>query len=425
MAIERGVLDVAERDALIEMLADDITSRVVYENFLQAQILTQEQDASPHRLDAYEDLMQTLEQQGVLDRHMEVLPTTDEMLERGRAGLGMTTPELAVLLAYAKRTLADELLASDLPEAVDFQRDLAAYFPEEVVRRFGPLVAEHPLRRELIATIVSNEVIDSEGITFAARVKAETGSPAPMIVRAYRIAREVTGATRRWEAVERLEGWVDPALQRRLMAGVDELVEATARWHLGRGQTHLSAESIEVSRDAFEALSAALPEVGMPDWVAAREQRVGELMAAAVPRELARRHAYEDALVHAPDIIELAHLHNAPLATVARLSFVVADAFHLDRLARILSHLPRANRWQRSAARAVADDLLVLRRHLTDRVATQYPGVEPATAVDAFVESCGDRYTQLMRLMRSVAIEGGDDVASVVVAVRRIERLVG
>ncbi len=425
LAMERGVLDPGERNALIEALADDITTRVVYENFLQAQILTQEQDASPQRLDAYEDLMQSLERQGALDRVIEVLPSTEEMVERGRAGLGMTTPELAVLLAYAKRMLADELLTSDLPEAPDFQRDLAAYFPNEIVHRFGPLVTEHPLRRELIATIIANEVIDSEGITFVARLQAETGSLAPSIVRAYRIAREITGAGERWDAVERLEGEIDPELQHRLMAGVDELVEAMARWHLDRGETQLSPQTIAATREAFAALSDMLPKVGTPDWVAARDQRAAELVAAGAPGALARRHAYEDALVHAPDIIELARILDAPLDAVARLSFLVAEAFHLDRLTRILQQLPRADRWQRAAARAVADDLLGLRRQLTERVAERGVGLDPAAAVAAFVDSCGTRYTQLMRLTRSVAVEGGDDVASVMVAVRRIQRLVG
>ena len=425
LAIDRGVLDGAERDGLIGALSGDITAKVVYENFLQAQILSQEQAASINRLDAYEDLMQSLEQSGVLDRTIEMLPSTEDMVERGRVGLGMTTPELAVLLAYAKRMLSEELLGSDLPDAPEFQRDLATYFPDEVVRRFGSLLPEHPLRRELIATVVANEVIDSEGITFVARLTAETGSPAPAIVRAFRIAREVTGAVAWWDAIERIEGQIDPAIQHDLLAGVDALVEATARWHLGHGETQLPAQTIAANRDAFVALSDALPEIGTPEWVAAREQRVGELIGAGVPEELARRHAYADALVYAPDIIELARRHEAALDAMGRLSFLVAETFQLDRLTGILEQPSRSSRWQRSAGGAVADDLLALRRHLTERVAEQAGGLDPAGAVAAYVAACGDRFNQLTRVLRSVAVEGGDDVASVVVAVRRIQRLVG
>ena len=424
LAERRGLLDPAERAPLIAEVAGAVTDRVVYENFLQAQILTQEQEVSSQRLDAYEDLMQTLEQTSGLDRQLATLPGTDEMVERSRLGQSMTTPELAVLLAYAKRKLADDLLASELPDAPDFWGELDEHFPAKVVERFGSVLAEHPLRRELIATIVANEVIDSEGITYVSRLAAETGAAAEAIVRAYRVAREVTGATDRWAAIEALGGRVAPAVQHSLMSGIDELVERTSRWHLAHTKGALPLSSIRAMRNAYDELSAVIPTAGSAEWADRRMDRAADLVTVGVPEEVARRHVFESALVHAPDVIELSSEFGIPLAETARLSFVVADRFHLDRLRRVLDQVRLADRWQRSGARVVEDDLARLRRQLMVRVIEHSGSMDPVEAVAKYIADHRDGYDRLTRLMRAVSIDGGDDLASVVVAVRRIERLV-
>ena len=136
MAEERGDLDRAGRDELVAAAADDVVAAILYDNFLQAQILSQEVEASAGRLETYEDLMQSLESEELLDRDIEQLPSTEEITERARSGLGLTSPELAVLLAYAKRSLTEALLESDLPDWPTFEADLPTYFAAPVVERF-------------------------------------------------------------------------------------------------------------------------------------------------------------------------------------------------------------------------------------------------------------------------------------------------
>jgi glutamate dehydrogenase len=292
-----------------------------------------------------------------------------------------------------------------------------------VVDRFGELLAEHPLRRQIIATVVANEVINSEGITFVARLAAETGNEAPSIVEAYRIARIVTEAGRFWSTIEDLEGKLEPEIQHALLNGVDESVESAARWYLAQGDMELSPRALEATRAAFAELREHLPVVGSAEWAANKEERVADLAASGVPIELARRHVYRHAMVHAPDIVELARDRRMPLDVVAQLSFEVATAFQLDLLADRLADLPRTDRWQRAAARTVSDDLGRLRRQLTEQVVEAATDALPAAAVDAFVARHQIGHERLLRLMRSVALEGGDDVAALVVAVRRIESI--
>ena len=196
LAERRGELDRPARDALLSEVTDDVVAHVLYDSFLQAQILSQEVVASRSRMFAYEDLMSALEGRGLLDRASEALPSTEELAERRRGGRGLERPELALLLAYAKRALARDLLDSDFCDDPWLERDLREYFPDRVVERFGQLLAEHPLRRELIATINANEVVNSLGPTFVSQLAAERGAEAADIVRAFRIARDVIGARR-------------------------------------------------------------------------------------------------------------------------------------------------------------------------------------------------------------------------------------
>jgi glutamate dehydrogenase len=146
LAEQRGDLTRKQRDELLQAVADDVVRHVLYDNYLQAQILSQEVAASSGRLEAYEDLMTSLEAEGALERAIEYLPSTDEMAERRKAGGGMERPELCVLLAYAKRSLKQALLHSSLPDDPYLEHELERYFPRGVVERFGSLLPEHPLK---------------------------------------------------------------------------------------------------------------------------------------------------------------------------------------------------------------------------------------------------------------------------------------
>ncbi len=230
LAVARGDLTRKQRDVLLQEVTEDVVQHVLYTNYQQAQILSQVEGLALSRgLEAYEDLMQGLEAEGILERAIEFLPSTDEMAERSRNGVGMARPELCVLMAYAKRSIKDGVLASTLPSDPYLDGELSRYFPDRIIERFGYLVPEHPLRRELVAMIVANEVVNAQGITFVSRLATETGADPADVVRAFWIAREVTGATPRWQAIEALDGHVDPSVQVELMNGADAVVEGVAR----------------------------------------------------------------------------------------------------------------------------------------------------------------------------------------------------
>jgi glutamate dehydrogenase len=424
LAMQRGELTIEERNALLQEVEPDVVRHVLYDNFLQAQVLSQEAELSPARMEAFDDLMQGLEAQGLLDRALEALPGAEEMAERRRAGHGMVRPELAVLLAYAKQSLMDALLGSSLPDSQYLEQDLRGYFPSRVVERFGHVLAEHPLRRELIATLVANDVVNSQGITFVSRMVAETGSEAADVVRAYRIARDVTGAVERWAAIEGLVGALEPPILDELMAGVDRLVEMTARWYLLHAPGQLG-RAIEAHRAPFRAFGDALSSVAPEAWRQQREREAWSLMDRGVPEAVARRHVVQPFLVHGPNVVSVAADTGRSVEDVARAFFLVGDAAYIDWLEARLSDVPATTRWHRWALQAVEDDLLTARRRLAERVIAHADGRSVDEAMASFRAEHDDPTSRLARFMRGLALEEASDLAAVTVAVRQIRAMAG
>jgi glutamate dehydrogenase len=425
LAIQRGELTIEARNDILQDCAPDVVQHVLYDNYLQAQILSQEEAVSSQRIEAYEELMQQLEADGELEREVEFMPSSDEMAERRAGGQGLTRPELAVLLAYAKRQVFRELLEVDLPDSAYLASDLSRYFPPKIVDRYGHLLADHPLRREIIATMASNDVVNSQGITFVSRMVTETGASHADVVKAFRIARDVTGATARWSDVEALDGLIDPAVQSDLMTSIDWLVETTSRWYLVQGSGNLEAEAIAATRASFAEVSDAISQIGPDVWREEHEQVEQQLVGAGVPATVARRHAFQPELVHAPDIIAVAHATGRAPLEVARGFFVIGERLDIDWIETQLEQLPAATRWQRWAQQSMEDDLFALRRRLCERVLEHADGVAIDVAIDEFFAERAQTCERVMRFLRGLKMEGVSDLSQLTVAVRQIRSIAG
>ncbi|WP_205698973.1 NAD-glutamate dehydrogenase domain-containing protein [Conexibacter sp. SYSU D00693] len=426
LAVRRGELDRDGRNALLREVTDHVTAHVLRDSAQQAAVLAKEVRRASSTLYAYEDLMAALEADGLLVRGDEGLPGADELADRRRAGAGLERPELAVLLAYAKRSLTAALLASPLPDQPWIaEPELRGYFPDPVVERFGHLLAEHPLRRELVATLVANDVVDSLGPTYVSRLAVERAVSPAAVVRAFRLARESTGAVERWAAVEAL----DRALRDRgayweLVGGVDDLVEDTTRWWLTRQADEDPTAALATHRAGLEQLEAAMGELRSADWCARCDQEAERLEAAGAPARLARRHARQPALVHAPDLVAVAQATRREVLDVAGVAFGLGDALALDWLERACDELPAASRLQRWAVHAVRDDLLEARRVLTQRAVEEAPGASPADAVQAFLGRRAETGRRLQAFTRALSLDDAPaDLAGLTLAVRHLQAL--
>ncbi|HEU4974773.1 MAG TPA: NAD-glutamate dehydrogenase domain-containing protein [Baekduia sp.] len=425
LAVARGELDEDGRNALLREVTDDVTHHVLYDSFLQAQMLAQEVRGSATRMFAYEDLMEALEDAEILRRADEALPSPEEMADRRRQGDGLTRPELAVLMAYAKRLLTDSLLASDLPEDPAFARDLRTYFPRRVLERFDHLVDEHPLRRELVATLAANDVVDALGPTFVSGMARELGAEPAEVVRAFRVAREVSGGTQRWLEIEGHAAELEQDVAWQIMGGVDDLVGGITRWYL----LHPPGEDLEATMAAhgaaFVRLAEAMPGLRSERWREEHEAVAADLVRSGVPESLARTHAYQPALLHAPDIIAVAEATGRDERSVALTFFDLGERLGLEWLEQEVLELPGANRVQRWAQQALLDDVLEARRVLAQRALEESPGAEPAEAVEAFLAEREAPRRRLGAVARALRVEGDGELAGLTLAVRHLRGLGG
>ena len=330
----------------------------------------------------------------------------------------MSRPELAVLLSYAKMSLTDHLLASSLPDDPHFVDDLLGYFPDPIVERFSELILEHPLRRELVSTIVANQVLNSQGSTFYSRLRTITGSSAARIVRAYRIARLVTNASQRWVDVEALGSSIPPETAREMLRDIDRLVTIVTRWYLIRPSERSIDEEIDIAADDFSALAVGLKDIDDAEWQAPYQRVASELVDAGVPEELAARHAYQRTLRRGPDMVDLAHIYERDALDVAALYTRASRLFYIGWLERQIRSLPGSTSFDRLAIESLRDDLQWLRRDVVSTILDESDG-----SIDAFLEAHDRVQPRLDRWHQWISRDGIEDVSTGLIAVRRLRQL--
>ena len=379
-AIAAGELEAAARDALLVQMTDAVADLVLADNEAQANALEIAAVEAPLLVGVHARQMERLEQSAGLDRALEALPTAKVLQERHAAGVGLTSPELAVLLAYTKLELQRALVASDVPDDPYLADAYVAYFPPDLRDGYDAALTTHPLRREIVATVTANAVVNRAGISFLSRLCDETGVDLPVLARAHVAARDVFDATATWSAIDALDLVVPAAVQNEMFLAVRRLVERAARWLVHHYATTLAlGPTVDRFRPGVATVMAALPEHVGGEQAAALE-------AAGVPRDLAQRVAVSDAALAALPAVELASEHGIDPLTVARIQFALDDRLGLERVRGYIAALSRADRWQTEARAALRDDFYESQRALTDAVVreTDTPAA-PGDRVDAWL----------------------------------------
>jgi glutamate dehydrogenase len=301
LAISDGEMTEKQRNAILAQMTDDVAALVLRDNYFQTQALSVGARLGPAYLDQETRFIRFLEKIGQLNRTIEFLPSEDEIAERKARGIGLTNPERAVLLAYCKMWLFDEIMASDLPEDAWIGTALARYFPTLLREKFGAYIPRHPLRREIVATHVLNSMVNRVGSTFVHRLSERTGATPAQVVRAYLAAREVLGDVSVWQQVEALDNKVTDAVQSEMLIEEGWLTARATTWFL---RSRRLAEPMEETFQRFIPAVRALLERLEP--AAAASPMAGAWIAAGVPPPLARRVASASNLVAALDVAEVA-----------------------------------------------------------------------------------------------------------------------
>ena len=418
-----GRLDRDTRDPLLVRMTDDVADAVLRDNYVQSLALSLLEYNAASRLDEHANHLRTLERQVMLVRAVEFLPDDEGLSERRTRGKGLTRPELSVLLSYTKNALFDALLASDVPDDAFFDQDVLHYFPRELVESFGDDLLNHGLRRELIATVLANAVVNRVGFAFVHRYADEHGLSLHRLVKAYVMAHAVFDGDLYWAPVDELDGRVDSQVQLRLYGRVIGLMKHVTTWliHYKWGRRPV-AEAVARYRQAIAELESMLPEVLPGSYRQEWDQAVEGMKDDGVPEKEAKMLANTMVLGCALDIVELASQAQVPLKLAAQVYFFVGDKLHILWLLSSIIDLSVQDRWQALARANLREDSYRLHRQVAAKV-LECAGETAAARFAAWEEKSRQKVAFGVNRLQSLQAEGPYDFMTLAVGVRELRKL--
>ncbi len=419
-----GEMTGKQRDRLLVEMTEEVGELVLRDNYLQNQALSVLQQRAPALLQAHARYMRNLERSDRLNRKVECLPDDEALAERGAEGEGLTRPELSVLLAYAKMELYEKFLNSDLANSKGLVPDLVSYFPRPLRRSQRPAILRHRLRREIIATIMANSIVNRVGITFVHDVIEDTGASIEAIARSYAAARDLFKMRQLWNDIETLDNKVPTVVQTRMVLAAADFLRRMTLWFLHNAAQPLKINSTVTSfGPGVASLSAQLDKVVGSHEKQKLTKGVAALVKQGVPEAMARRIEGLEPLTAACDIVQVAADSGRPVDEVGRVHFDLGARLGLDRLCSAAETLEAEDHWQRQAIASIVEDLRGQQRALTSVVLSRANGAAGTKAVEKW---CAANHADIARSDDMIAEfeAGGIDIAKLALANRYIRRLI-
>ncbi|HUO94077.1 MAG TPA: NAD-glutamate dehydrogenase [Rhizomicrobium sp.] len=428
--LRRGELTGEARDVLLNEMVDDVAALVLHDNYEQTRALSVAQSRNVQDLDSQGRFIRDLERRGRLDRAVEFLPDDEGLRKRAQAGIGLTRPELAVLLAYAKLDLDAEIVASDLPDEPYFSGELVAYFPRAAASRFPNELANHRLRREIIATSLANRIVNMAGPVFVHRMKEVSSAPGARVARAYVEAEGAFSLDALKARIDTLDGHIGAHTQTGMYTGIAELLRRLGLWFVVNVDESADlGETIARYKAGVEKLRGTFATLVSPYEAHDTEARIAQLRDAGVPLDIAEDVAVLPLLASAPEIVMLATARKLPIDLVAGAYFALGATIGLDRLRGLAARISGGEHWDRLAVRRIVDDLYAGQRGLVGDAlknakdaTTRAQGAE---LVKAWADAHADALARTKSFLAELERTGDLSIAKLTLANSQIHELVG
>ena len=419
LAASSGELAAHEREPLLRSMTDDVARQVLVHNIDQNALLTFELFQGAGMVPVTGRLMRALERTAGLDRDLEALPDDAALAALAAEGGRLTSPELAVLVAYTKLDLKAALLESTLPDEPFAQEWLRRYFPTVLAQRFGAHLQQHPLRRQIIVTGLVNKMVDRGGITYAMRAAEESGAAPAEVARAYAVARGVFDLPALWGRLEQADE-VPSQARNALRAEVQRLLDRATRWLLHtRGGTLDVPGEIARFRPTVQQLAGQVPGMLIGVERERLDRRVAEFVAVGAPQDLAAEVAPLLDVFSLLDIAEVSSRAQEDPGVVAELYFTISERYEVDRFLGRISALPRGDRWQALARASLRSDLYGALASLTERVVRATPeGGPPAERVAIWEQHNAEGLARARATLADIGGLESFDLATLSVAMR-------
>ena len=423
-AVANGDLTVKQRSELLASMTDDVAELVLADNIRQNQALVNAEVQGPSLIDVHQRYIHSLESDGLLDRAVEFVPSDDELAERKAAGHGLAAPEFAVLLAYTKNLLADELLLGTLPDDPWCERLLVDYFPPALRERHLTEIRRHRLRREIIATTLANAVVDEQGITSLYRLRDETGADLADAARTMVAATAVFDLSRFRAQVADLDHEVPAAVQTQMLLEARKLAERGSRWLLRTRRDEPIGDLVGRYASGVATLIETLPSILVGAERTSFDSVRTDLERAGVPGAIARRSAGLDELFGGLDCVDLAVESFEEVEAVAAVRFELEDRLGMVWLFEQVAGLPRGTRWQTLARLSLREDLLVQLRRLTGLVlGSTAPDLGADQRVATWLSAHEQAVDRLGQILGDIRAAGSGDLATLSVGLREVTQL--
>ncbi|SEI96892.1 glutamate dehydrogenase [Arthrobacter sp. yr096] len=382
-SIRAGILPAAERTAFLAGLTDEIAELVLTDNVAQNVLLLTDRRFPPASFPNYERLMQFLEGRGELDRELEFLPSTRTLEERISRGKGLTSPELSVLAAYAKNTLASSIRSAPLLKDPFLAKFLKGYFPSPVVAKLGQGVERHPLRDDIIATVLANDAINIGGVTSIFRLMEETSADEALAVKSFVIASELFGLSDLSLGLVHACADLPAEKWSRIYLDVRRVLDRAMRWFIQYDHQLPIEDCLKLYRPVVQKLRSRVPEM----LVGSDRNDVAALLSSALewglPDDVARTWAELREAFTLLDIARVQQLTGRRLEDIAPTYFAVRDRFGIESLLAKVDDLPRSTKWQAMARASLRDDASAVVPELTVAVlglGDETPGADRVAA---------------------------------------------
>jgi len=414
----------AKRNRLLADMTDDVAKFVLRSNYLQTQAISMLEAKARDRLDESARLILNLEKTGLLDRGLEFLPDEAEIDERRQRKQGLTRPEFAVILSYAKIDLYEGLTESK--HALDdfLTTDPQRYFPAVLRRRFLDLIPEHRLSRNILATLIANNIVNRMGPAFVQRMQHDTGADVVTIARAYVVAREVCGARDIWHTIEDLDNEIPATVQQTMMFEVSRILRHACYWLIERfgdeldiveGVKHLKSGMKKIYSKAFSYVTSNTRR---------RLKKVtADIVALGVPDKLARKMSALLLTRGGLDISDLAQLHKKDILQTAHMYSNISDRLGFIWLNRSIEDLEVEGRWQALARSNLRDEFYRIRRDLAADLLKRRSTREPAQVFENWLAKHSSAVRKLDSVLAEMRLRPDIDFATLSVAAQELRKL--
>ncbi|GAB3134685.1 NAD-glutamate dehydrogenase [Marisediminicola antarctica] len=423
--VASGRLAEADRSEFLAGMTSEVARLVLEDNIDQNILLLNDRAKVINWSPSYERLMDWLEASGDLKRDLEALPTTAVLRERLDQGQGLTSPELSVLGAYAKIELATALRDSDLADDPWFGQTLREYFPRQLSERFDAELDTHPLRREIIATVVANDMINLGGVTFAFRAIEETSADQAAVARAFVALRHVFELDKMVDELNNLPSSFPTEHWTAVHLDIRRLLDRAVRWLVNQGGAPLSIDEVVAGyKPQIDLVRTQLVDYLHGSDLARVRSLFGKGQGWGLPDDLGRRWAELFEAFALLDVARIAAGTDAPMVDVAGVYYLAYDRFGVDDLLERITSLPRKDRWQALARAALRDDLYSAVADMTTAILQETEAGPAAERLLVWEGLNADQLGRARSVFDEVNALGHDDMASLSVALRLLRSIV-